>query len=175
MAERLIGCGARRVKDVCIGNRAEWSELVTLDINPAHKPDLVHDLQDIPLPFPDERFDEIHAYEVLEHVASQGDYRFFFAQFADLRRLLGRNGYLCGSAPSTTSPWVWGAPSHTRVISRESFTFLDQSEYSKQVGRTPLSDFRYLYKTDFALVFERVTEHRYFFALQAIKPSRISA
>jgi hypothetical protein len=52
MAELLIGCGARRVKDVRIGNNAEWSELVTLDINPEHKPDVIHDLQDIPLPFP---------------------------------------------------------------------------------------------------------------------------
>lgn len=159
---------------MCISDRTEWSELVTLDINPAHEPDVVHDLQDIPLPFPDERFDEIHAYEVLEHVGSQGDYRFFFAQFADLWRLLKPNGYLCGSAPSTTSPWLWGDPSHTRVIARESFTFLDQSEYAKQVGKTPLSDFRYLYKADFALVFERMTEHRYFFALQAIKPARLS-
>jgi SAM-dependent methyltransferase len=174
MAELLIGCGARRVKEVRIGNSAEWSELVTLDINPAHKPDVIHDLHDVPLPFPDERFDEIHAYEVLEHVGGQGDYRFFFAQFADLWRILRPNGHLCGSVPPATSPWVWGDPSHTRVISRESFTFLDQSEYSKQVGRTPLSDFRYLYKADFALVFERVTEHRYFFALRAIKPARLS-
>jgi len=72
MAELLIGCGARRVKDVRIGNNAEWSELVTLDINPEHKPDLIHDLHDIPLPFPDGRFDEIHAYEVLEHVGGPG-------------------------------------------------------------------------------------------------------
>ena len=175
MAELLIGCGARRIKEVRIGDRAEWSELVTLDINPAHEPDVVHDLNDIPLPFPDERFDEIHAYEVLEHVGGQGDYRFFFAQFADLWRMLRPNGLLCGSAPPLTSPWAWGDPSHTRVISRECFTFLDQSEYSRQVGQTPLSDFRYLYTADFALVFERLTEHRYFFALQAIKPSRISA
>jgi len=174
MAELLIGCGARRVKEVQIGGTAEWSALVTLDINPDHKPDVIHDLRDVPLPFPDERFDSIHAYEVLEHVGSQGDYRFFFPQFADFWRILKPNGLLCGSSPPATSPWAWGDPSHTRVISRESFTFLDQSEYAKQVGRTPLSDFRYLYKADFALVFEQATEHRYFFALQAIKPSRLS-
>jgi 2-polyprenyl-3-methyl-5-hydroxy-6-metoxy-1,4-benzoquinol methylase len=104
MAELLVGCGARRIKELRIGDRADWSELVTLDINPAHKPDVVHDLNDIPLPFPAERFDEIHAYEVLEHVGAQGDYRFFFAQFADLWHMLRPNGLLCGSAPPPTSP-----------------------------------------------------------------------
>lgn len=174
MSELLIGCGSRRVKDVWVGGRTEWSKLVTLDINADHKPDVVHDLKEIPLPFPNESFDEIHAYEVLEHVGRQGDYPFFFAQFTDFWRMLKPNGHLCGSVPTVTSPWAWGDPSHTRVISRESFTFLDQAEYTKQVGQTPLSDFRYLYKADLALIFDKVTEHRYFFALRAIEPSRIS-
>lgn len=174
MTELMIGCGSRRVKDVWIGKNTEWSDLRTLDINADHGPDVVHDLNDIPLPFPDDCFDEIHAYEVLEHVGRQGDYKFFFAQFADFWRMLKPHGHLCGSVPPPMSPWAWGDPSHTRVLSRESFTFLDQSEYTKQVGKTALSDFRYLYEADFALVFERMTDHRYFFALRAIKPSRIS-
>jgi hypothetical protein len=65
MPELLIGCGSRRAKDVWVADKKEWTDLRTLDINPDHKPDVVHDLQDIPLPFPDETFDEIHAYEVL--------------------------------------------------------------------------------------------------------------
>jgi hypothetical protein len=174
MPELLIGCGSRRAKDVWVADKEEWTDLRTLDINPDHKPDVVHDLQDIPLPFPDETFDEIHAYEVLEHIGRQGDYKFFFAQFADFWRILKPNGHLCGSSPPPNSPWLWGDPSHTRVISRECFIFLDQSEYTRQVGKTALSDFRYIYKADFTLIFDKMTEHRYFFALRAIKPSRIS-
>ena len=108
--------------------RPGWTDLVTLDVNADHSPDVVHDLESVPLPFADETFDEIHAYEVLEHTGAQGDH-----------------------------------------------VFLDQDEYVRQVGVTAMSDFRYLYRADFRLVYHQVTEHRVFFALQAVKPSRYQA
>ena len=54
----------------------------------------------LPLPFDNDTFDEIHAYEVLEHVGKQGDYIFFFAQFSDLYRILKPNGLLVAMSPS---------------------------------------------------------------------------
>jgi hypothetical protein len=119
------------------GGRTEWTGLLTLDINPDHKPDIVRDVHDIPLPFPDHSLNEVHAYEVLDHVGRQGDDRFFLDQFADFWRMLKPGGHPCGSVPTVTSPWA----TRTRVISRESFTFLDQAAYTKQVGHTALSDF----------------------------------
>lgn len=66
--ELLLGCGARRDKRVSLPGRGEWTDLVTLDMNPAHKPDHVWDMAELPLPFPDNTFDEVHCYECLEHM-----------------------------------------------------------------------------------------------------------
>lgn len=126
----------------------------------------------LPLPFEDNSADEIHAYEVLEHCGRQGDYKFFFAQFADFWRILKPGGYFCGTVPRHDSPWAWGDPSHTRVILAESLTFLRQPEYAAQVGVTSMSDFRAIYKADFDIVYTLQGEHQLEFVLTAVKPSR---
>lgn len=167
----LLGCGSSRAKKLSLPGAAEWSSLVTLDHNPDHKPDVVHDLND-PLPFADDSADEIHAYEVLEHLGSQGDWRFFFAQFSDLWRVLKPGGVILGTVPLPTSVWAWGDPSHTRVIPRESFTFLVQPQYDAQVGKTAMSDFRFVYKADFDIIHLTDTGDVLEFGLQAVKPSR---
>ena len=80
--ELLIGCGSSHRKNLTFDGTYEWSNLTTLDYNSDHNPDIVHDLCKFPLPFEDNVFDEIHAYEVLEHTGQQGDYKFFFEQFS---------------------------------------------------------------------------------------------
>ena len=170
--ELMIGAGSSRVKKLFANGRQEWSCLQTLDINADHKPDLVWDLTELPLPYADNEFNEIHAYEVLEHTGRQGDYKFFFAQFSEFWRILRPDGLLIGTCPSRNSPWAWGDPSHTRVIQPENFVFLNQQEYIKQVGVTAMSDFRYIYQADFTLVFSQDDGTTFSFALKAVKPSR---
>lgn len=174
-SELLIGCGQVLIKKVFIEGRREWGKLTTLDINADHKPDVVWDLTKLPLPFEDDSFDEIHAYEVLEHTGAQGDYRFFFAQFTDFWRILKPGGLLIGTCPLPTSVWAWGDPSHTRIVQKEQFVFLDQTQYTAQVGRSAMSDFRYLYKADFAPVHLVEKDEVLQFILQAVMPSRISS
>ena len=171
--ELLIGCGASRDKRLSADNDPAWKNLTTLDINPEHAPDVVWDLTETRLPFDDGSFDEIHAYEVLEHTGAQGDYRYFFAQFSDFWRILKPGGLLVGTTPAFDSPWAWGDPSHTRIVNRESLTFLDQCEYERQVGITAMSDFRYLYQADFQLLAATVRDENFQFILRAIKPSRL--
>lgn len=226
-AELLIGCGAKRVKDLRLptadelrgavtgstGKRVgtEFQKLFTLDNNPDHKPDVVHDLNRIPfcyrelLPWPElptniltsaeqesarlrtearrrdvqawnrdsvmssDYFDEIHAYEVLEHVGAQGDYRSFFALFSELWRILKPGGYLFATCPSWHSPWAWGDPSHTRVLTAGSLVFLSQAEYARQVGKTAMSDFRSIYKADFRAIIADDSSDSLLMVLQAIK------
>jgi len=168
--ELLLGCGSSRVKKLHQQGRPDWDGLVTLDLEARHNPDIVHDLNN-PLPFPDNSVDEIHAYEVLEHCGSQGDYKFFFGQFSDFWRVLKNGGVILGTVPLPTSPWAWGDPSHTRVIPKDSFIFLCQPEYA-QVGITPMSDFRSIYKADFDIIHLYENGDILEFGLKAVKPAR---
>jgi len=165
--ELLIGCGRNREKQVIMEERKEWGELVTLDICPLHSPDVLHDLNVLPLPFNVEEFDEIHAYEVLEHIGKQGDYKGFFNEFQEYYRILKPNGYFCGSVPLRTSVWAWGDPGHTRVLSAETFQFLSQ-EFYQQVGITAATDYRDVYSGDFKLVALQEVKERLYFAMRKI-------
>lgn len=170
MMELLLGAGSSRERRVVVaGRRTFGAELVTLDYNADHRPDVVHDLEKLPYPFAADTFDEIHAYEVLEHLGRQGDWRFFFDQFAELWRILKPGGYLAATCPSYRSMWAWGDPSHTRVITSGSLVFLSQKQYEKQVGVTPMSDFRHYYKADFQAVHVAEDDISLVFVLQAIK------
>lgn len=170
MTELLIGCGNRRIKDLYVPGRQEWTELVTLDHMPDCGADVYHDLDVLPYPFGDDKFDEIHAYDVLEHCGRQGDWRFFFAQWSEFHRILKPGGLFMGICPKPDSPWAWGDPSHTRIVSRECLTFLSQEEYARQVGQTAMSDFRSVYKADFRIKWSgEAGDGRHGFVLQAIK------
>lgn len=122
-------------------------------------------------------WDEIHAYEVLEHLGRQGDAHAFFAQMAEIWRLLKPGGYLVAEVPSRFSGNLWGDPGHSRAIVEETLVFLDQSQYILQCDgpektRTPMSDYRNLYRADFRCTDHHDNRTHLSFVLQAIKPSR---
>lgn len=167
--ELLIGCGSDHKKRLTADKTREWDNLTTLDYNSDHNPNVVWDLMELPLPFNDQEFDEIHAYEVLEHLGQQGDYKLFFAQFSEFWRLLKPNGHFFATCPSRNSVWAYGDPSHTRVMQLEQLVFLSQAEYERQVGKTPMSDFRNIYKADFETVFQEDDGETIRFVLKAIK------
>jgi len=190
--ELLIGCGRSRRKKYAAhpSHPKQWQSPlgapVTLDIDLKVNPDIWCDLNAPPrwLGYPkgelrayeleSDYWDEIHAYQVLEHLGQQGDATSFFAQFSELWRLLKPNGYLVAEVPSRFSSWLWGDPSHRRAILPESLVFLDQSEYVKQVDEHPtgMSDFRHIYKADFRCVQQHDNRNDFVFILQAVKPSR---
>jgi hypothetical protein len=124
----------------------------------------------LPYPFESDTFTEIHAYDVLEHQGRQGDWRFFFDQFSELWRILKHGGVLCGISPKMFSPWAWGDPGHTRIISPQCLNYLDQRAYD-DVGVSPVTDYRRYYKADFRLIGidEKTLDHTWQFVLQAIK------
>src|SRR5580765_2458851 len=132
--ELLLGAGRNLTKKITIAGSSEWSNLTTLDFNADHMPDIVADLERLPYDWAeDDTYDEVHAYEVLEHTGRQGDWRFFFAQFSEIWRMLKPGGFFAGTSPATSSVWLWGDPGHTRAVTPESFVFLCQPKYA-QVG-----------------------------------------
>jgi SAM-dependent methyltransferase len=169
--ELLIGCGHSRDKKLVFRGRSAWEGLTTLDRYAECEPDVVWDLEQIPLPFAPDQFDEIHAYCVLEHCGRQGDWRFFFDQWADFWRIAKPGGTFHGLVPLYSSPWAWGDPSHTRIIGLECLTFLSQQAYRRQVGAgSSMSDFRWYYTADWELLASKVYEGGTLgFVLQAIK------
>lgn len=167
--ELLIGCGNNRDKRIHFAEIGqEWEGLTTLDVSKECSPDVLWDLNRLPLPFDDSSFDEIHAYEVLEHCGTQGDWRFFFAQFQDFWRILKPGGYFVASCPMWDSPWAWSDPGHTRVISKHTLAFLRQAEYEAQVGKTHMTDYRGVYRGDFETVAVQESEHSWGFVLRAL-------
>jgi predicted SAM-dependent methyltransferase len=79
------------------GDGGGWRELVTIDHDPNCGADIFHDLTKLPYPFEDNTFEEIHAYEVLEHLGQQGDYETFFKQLEEFHRILKPGGWLAAT------------------------------------------------------------------------------
>jgi SAM-dependent methyltransferase len=167
--ELLLGCGNSRVKKVTwTGSSKDFENLTTLDIDQSCEPDVVWDMNKLPYPFEQNTFDEIHAYECLEHCGKQGDWRFFFDQFTEFHRILKSGGMMVATVPMWDSAWAWGDPGHTRVITKGSLIFLDQREYV-QVGETPITDYRPWYKADFERMSIMEETEMFGFILKAIK------
>lgn len=168
--ELLVGCGNRRHKDMGPYDRREFENLVTLDMSEDCKPDIVHDLNDLPYPFKDNEFDEIHAYDVLEHVGQQGDYRHFFAEFSEYWRILKKDGWMFISVPKWGEIFEFGDPGHTRSLSPGNFVYLSQKEYERQIGQGKMTDYRSIYKRDFNVVrIEEYNETQINVYLQVVK------
>lgn len=164
----LLGCGNRTSRDLDINGT--WGELTRLDISEACHPDIVWDLNNLPLPFKDSQFDEIHAYSILEHISSQGDYNHFFEEFNEYWRILKPEGKFFAICPRWDQIWAFSDPGHTRIISEAILTFLCQSEYEIQIGKTSMTDYREIYKADFEVLhFEYLNEFDWGFILKAIK------
>ena len=167
--ELLIGCGNSQAKRIHFpGIPEKFENLTTMDLSDMVGADVVWNLDDMPYPFEDNTFDEIHAYEVLEHCGQQGDWKYYFAQWSEFYRILKPGGHFCATVPAWDSPWAWGDPGHTRLITKECLSYLDQDHY-KQVGNNSSSDYRNVWKGDMKCTGYSETEHQLGFVLKAIK------
>ena len=177
--ELLIGSGYRRFRIMdemgirnlsTMKNDGEWNNLTTLDIDPNCKPDVIHDLNMFPYPFEDNTFDEIHAYDMMQHIGRQGDIHTFFKQFSELQRILKPNGYVFIGCPKINSIWVWSDPGHCRYIGPNTLQFLSQDYYERErVNKTPATDYRYIWKGDFKIIYIKEMGELEYVSLKSIK------
>lgn len=149
MRSLLLGSGRDWRKKV-IFPKPEWAgDLVTVDMDPNCGATLQWDLEKRPLPFDDESFAEIHAYDVLEHVGRQGDWRDFFDQFAEYWRLLIPGGIMGILVP--IGPDLLVDPGHSRFYHAKHFYMLSQDWYEQNFTEHSGSggDYRWYWKRNF--------------------------
>jgi predicted SAM-dependent methyltransferase len=104
---------------------------VNLDIAALPGVDLVRDLSQLPLPFPDDSFEEVLALDILEHVDH-------VAVMRELHRILRPGGRLRLRSPHFTSRAVYLDPTHRTAYSIDTFRF-----FSRGAGRDYYFDFAF--------------------------------
>lgn len=80
-------------------------DAVTVDIDPLHNPDYVHDLNTFPYPFEENQFTEIICHHVLEHLENLPPV------MDELHRILAKDGVLIIESPHHTA-WCANTPEH---------------------------------------------------------------
>ena len=159
MKALMLGAGRARERQanqgllIRVGYAKPVTELVTVDANNDTSPDVVWDLNVKPWPFEDNTFDEVHAYNIMEHLGRQGDAKAFFDEMYEVWRILKPLGHFYGCCPKMNNPWVLAEPSHTRVLLPHSFGFLNREFYKDDTWETSSSDFRGLWKGDLRFEF----------------------
>jgi cyclopropane fatty-acyl-phospholipid synthase-like methyltransferase len=174
----LLGAGKSRKKmivhhlspEIDFGSEAE---LTIHDFDPAiADATLRFDLETLPYPLLNDWYDEIHAYEVLEHTGRQGDAHFFFDQFRELWFALRAGGLLALSVPIWNSETAWGVPDHKRVFPPGIFGFLSPLYEKRFANVEGVGDYRsYRRQMDLRVLnFEaHAPSQRFFVLLQAFK------
>ena len=137
-----IGCGANP------RNQFGASKIYGCDIRGSEEGSVVGvDLFHDPIPFPDEFFDYVTAYDFIEHIprvltSRQGKTRFpFIEMMNEIHRVLKPGGLFFSQTPAYPSKQAFQDPTHVNIITEDTFPFYfcesncnDGSLYAKAYG-----------------------------------------
>jgi SAM-dependent methyltransferase len=101
-----LGCGLSRV-----------AEAVNLDIAAETHPDVVHDLNCLPWPFPDNHFREVLAYDVIEHLEG------FFQVMEEIHRICRNGAVVRITVPHFSCGNAFADPTHRLFFSYRTFDY----------------------------------------------------
>lgn len=107
-----VGCGANK-----------YPGAIGLDNNPKTAADVIHDLGDVPYPFPDNEFDLVVSSHVVEHVPD------VMAFISEIHRITRPGGRIRLLTPHYTNPDWANDPTHRNHINSYTFnTFLSDRQ-----------------------------------------------
>ena len=109
-----VGCG----NDIKKG----W---INLDIAPVNGVDVVHNIENLPLPFDSNVFDEILCRNILEHVE-------YIPVLKELNRILKEGGSLVITVPHFTSVDNFIDPTHKKMFSWRTFFFFSKQSWQNR-------------------------------------------
>lgn len=111
-----LGCGTRK-RPGAIG----------LDINPATGADVIHNLEVLPYPFVDDRFEEIYVDNVLEHLTD------VIGAMEELHRISKPQALVKIIVPYFRSRWAFIDPTHCHFFTTGSFSYFDPNSLVSKI------------------------------------------
>lgn len=127
-----LGCGLNRKR---LYTEPFPEGTVHIDHNPEVQPTIVHDLAfGLPASVADNSVDEIHAYHLIEHIGVMGDTRVWFAFWRACWKALKPEGIMYTIAPWHLHEDAVGDPTHSRLICKQTFHFLNRRSYMVKDG-----------------------------------------
>ena len=98
---------------------------MNLDVERFPWVDVVHDLDNYPYPFDENRFEEVFANSVLEHITD------LVKSFGEIHRILKPGGILKGGVPWYNYGGAFGDPTHKHFFTKTTFQYFTKgSRYS---------------------------------------------
>ena len=105
-----IGCGKKLIPGAV---NLDWIKLPGVDV--------VHDIEKTPWPFRANEFDEVHAYNILEHVNN------FVKIIEEIHRILKPSGLLILTGPYYMHKDTFTDPTHKRGFTNKTFQYFEES------------------------------------------------
>lgn len=161
----LLGSGKNPIRNIRYNeqeeNFSDNDSIISIDMDPSSSPDFLMDLNKVlpnkKLPFEDNSFDEIHAYNILEHLGVQGDWKGYFKEFTEYHRILKNNGQFFILVPVGQD--ALADPGHSRFFHKNHFGFLNQKFYDTNIEKsTCATDYRWFWKKNFEIDYMEIVD-----------------
>ena len=102
---------------------------INLDIVPMEGVNVIHNIENTPLPFKNNTFDEVYASHILEHVKN------FMPLMEDLHRVCKKDAVIKIKAPYFASTSAFSDPTHVRFLTLKTFNCFDPDNYNNFITK----------------------------------------